>query len=154
MRGLRGQEPQQLDCVPAWRYGVALMVDSGGILVYDRIAVCRRDMSEEQLSALLAKLKDDAKLRERLKGATDLDVAVAIAKEAGLNWSREDWLRHKVEQTQMIADRDLEAIVGGSEARWYCVGFETQQKGDSEVPDHTCVWGVDCITDYDKYPWY
>jgi len=32
-------------------------------------------MSEEQLSALLAKLKDDAGLQEKLKGAADLDAA-------------------------------------------------------------------------------
>jgi predicted ribosomally synthesized peptide with nif11-like leader len=37
-------------------------------------------MSEEQLAALLAKLKDDAGFQEKLKGATDLDSAVAIAK--------------------------------------------------------------------------
>jgi hypothetical protein len=30
-------------------------------------------MSEEQLAALLAKLKDDTGLQEKLKGAADLD---------------------------------------------------------------------------------
>ena len=39
-------------------------------------------MSEEQLSALLAKLKDDEAFLEKFKGAADLDAAVAIAKEA------------------------------------------------------------------------
>jgi hypothetical protein len=47
-------------------------------------------MSEEQLSALLAKLKDDAGLQEQLKGAADLDAAVAMAKEAGFDVSKAD----------------------------------------------------------------
>ncbi|MCP9807355.1 Nif11-like leader peptide family natural product precursor [Cyanobium sp. T1B-Tous] len=49
-------------------------------------------MSEEQLSALLAKLKDDAGLQEKFKGAADLDAAVALAKEAGFDVSKADWL--------------------------------------------------------------
>ena len=56
-------------------------------------------MSEEQLSALLAKLKDDAGLLEKLKGASELDKAVAIAKEAGFDVSKADWLRHQANQT-------------------------------------------------------
>jgi len=36
-------------------------------------------MSEEQLSALLAKLKDDAGLQEKLQGAADLDALPATA---------------------------------------------------------------------------
>ena len=50
-------------------------------------------MSEEQLAALLAKLKDDAVLQEKLKGAADLDAVLAIAKEAGFDVSKADWLR-------------------------------------------------------------
>ena len=38
-------------------------------------------MSEEQLLALLKKLKEDAELRQKLQGAEDLDSAVALAKE-------------------------------------------------------------------------
>ena len=45
-------------------------------------------MSEEQLAALLAKLKDDEGLQEKLKGAADLDAAVALAKEAGFDVTR------------------------------------------------------------------
>ena len=37
-------------------------------------------MSEEQLTALLAKLKEDAGFREKLQGAGDLDTFVALAK--------------------------------------------------------------------------
>jgi hypothetical protein len=37
-------------------------------------------MSEEQLIALLAKLKEDAGLQKELKSAADLDAAMEIAK--------------------------------------------------------------------------
>ena len=70
-------------------------------------------MSEEQLSALLAKLKDDAGLREKLKGAADLDAAVAIAKEAGFDVSKADWLKHEAQQTLDLSDEELEAVSGG-----------------------------------------
>ena len=50
-------------------------------------------MSEDQLAALLAKLKEDAGLQEKLKGAADLDAALAIAKDAGFDVSKADWLR-------------------------------------------------------------
>ena len=42
-------------------------------------------MSEEQLSALLAKIKEDVGLQEKLKGAADLDAFLAIANEAGFD---------------------------------------------------------------------
>ena len=58
-------------------------------------------MSEEQLSALLAKLKEDAGLQEKLKGAADLDAVVAIAKDAGFDVSKADWLRYQAKQTTL-----------------------------------------------------
>ena len=70
-------------------------------------------MSEEQLSALLAKLKDDAGLQEKLKGAADLDAAVAIAKEAGFDVNKADWLRHQANQTLELSDEELEGVSGG-----------------------------------------
>ena len=45
-------------------------------------------MSEEQLSALLAKLKEDAVLREKLKGAGDLDAAVGLPRQLDLMSAR------------------------------------------------------------------
>jgi predicted ribosomally synthesized peptide with nif11-like leader len=71
-------------------------------------------MSEEQLAALLAKLKDDAGFQEKLKGAADLDDAVAIAKEAGFDVSRADWLRYQAKQTLELSDAELEAVAGGT----------------------------------------
>jgi predicted ribosomally synthesized peptide with nif11-like leader len=71
-------------------------------------------MSEEQLSALLAKLKDNAGLQEKLKGAADLDAAVAMAKEAGFDVSKADWLRYQANQTLELSDEELEGVAGGN----------------------------------------
>jgi len=70
-------------------------------------------MSEEQLSALLAKLKEDAGLRENHKGAADLDAAVAMAQEAGFDVSKADWLKHQAKQTLELSDEELEGAAGG-----------------------------------------
>ena len=70
-------------------------------------------MSEEQLSALLAKLKDDAGLQEMLKGAGNLDAALEIAKEAGFDVSKEDWLKHQAKQKIELNDESLAEVAGG-----------------------------------------
>ena len=72
-------------------------------------------MSEEQLAALLAKLKEDAGLQEKLKGAADLDAAVALAKEAGFDVSKADWLKYQANnQTLELSDEELEDVAGGT----------------------------------------
>ena len=71
------------------------------------------EMSEEQLAALIAKLKDDAGLQEKLKGASDLDAVLAIAKEAGFDVSKAAWLRYQAQQTIELSDEELEGIAGG-----------------------------------------
>ena len=70
-------------------------------------------MSEEQLSALLAKLKEDAGLQEKLMGAADFDAALAIAKQAGFDVCKADWLRYQAKQTLELSDEELEGISGG-----------------------------------------
>jgi len=70
-------------------------------------------MSEEQLAALLAKLKDDAGLQEKLKGAADLDAVLAIAKDAGFVISKAVWLKFQAQQTIELSDEELEGISGG-----------------------------------------
>ena len=70
-------------------------------------------MSEEQLSALLAKLKQDAGLKEKLKGAADFDAVVALAKEAGFDVSKADWLKYQANQTLELSDEELEGVSGG-----------------------------------------
>jgi predicted ribosomally synthesized peptide with nif11-like leader len=71
-------------------------------------------MSEEQLSALLAKIKEDADLREKLQGAGDLDAAVAVAKEAGFDASKTDWLKYQAKQPLELSDEELEEVAGGA----------------------------------------
>ena len=75
-------------------------------------------MSEEQLTALLAKIKEDTGLQEKLKGVADLDAAVALAKEAGFNVSKADWLKYQAKQTlelsdEELSDEELEGVGGG-----------------------------------------
>ena len=70
-------------------------------------------MSEEQLAALLAKLKDDVGLQEKLKGASDLDAVLAIAKDAGFDVSKAAWLRYQANQTLELSDEELENVAGG-----------------------------------------
>ncbi len=71
-------------------------------------------MSEEQLSAFLAAVKEDAGLQEKLKGAADLDALLAIAKDAGFDVSKADWLRYQAKQTLQLSDEELEGVAGGT----------------------------------------
>ena len=73
-----------------------------------------RAMSEEQLAALIAKLKDDEGLQEKLKGASDLDAVLAIAKDAGFDISKAAWLRYQAQQTIELSDEELEGVAGGN----------------------------------------
>jgi len=70
-------------------------------------------MSEDQLSALLAKLKEDSGLREKLQGAGDLDEAVKLAQDAGFDVSKADWLKYQAKQTLELSDDELEGVAGG-----------------------------------------
>ena len=74
-------------------------------------------MSEGQLAALIAKLKDDEGLQEKLKGASDLDAVLVIAKEAGFDVSKADWLRYQAQQTIELSDEELEGVAGGEADR-------------------------------------
>ena len=71
------------------------VLTTAGEITYKRLSFTPHSpaMSEEQLSARLAKLRDNADLREKLQGAGDLDVALALAKEAGFDVSKADWLK-------------------------------------------------------------
>jgi predicted ribosomally synthesized peptide with nif11-like leader len=82
-------------------------------------------MSEEQLTALLAKLKDDAGLQEKLQGAADLDAAVTLAKEAGFDVSKSDWLKYQTKETIELSDEELEGVAGGCVCSrcWFSISF-------------------------------
>ena len=71
------------------------------------------EMSEEQLAALLAKLKEDTGLQEKLRTAADLDAVLAIAKDAGFDISKADWLRYQAKQIIELSDEELEGVAGG-----------------------------------------
>lgn len=99
-------------------------------------------MSEEQLSALLAKLKDDAGLQEKLKGAADLDAAVAIAQEDGFDVSKDDWLKRQARQVvemsgevelndEELNGEELAMAVGGIEIIG-SAGFQYSFKMDND----------------------
>ena len=77
-------------------------------------------MSEEQLSVLLAKLKEDSGLREKFQGAADLDAAVAMAQEAGFDVSKADWLEYQAKQTLELSDEELEGVAGGNNKVFRC----------------------------------
>jgi predicted ribosomally synthesized peptide with nif11-like leader len=87
-------------------------------------------MSEEQFFSLIAQLKEDTELQEKLKGASDLDAAVAIAKEAGFDVSKADWLKHQTMDTLELGDEELEEVSGGGQVpclqvggRWFSCGM-------------------------------
>ncbi len=96
----------------------------------------RQAMSEEQLAALLAKLKDDAALRDKLQAAADLDAAVALAKEAGFDVSKADWLKYQAKQTLELSDEELEGVTGGTgtlTSRYNCKAYWTGGEVDNLV---------------------
>ena len=74
-------------------------------------------MSQEQLAALLAKIKEDAGLQEKLKGAADLDAFLTIAKEASFDVRKADWLKYQAQQTLELDDEELEGAAGGGRYR-------------------------------------
>jgi predicted ribosomally synthesized peptide with nif11-like leader len=85
-------------------------------------------MSEVQLTALLAKLKDDSELQEKLKGAAELDAAVAIAQEAGFDVSKADWLRYQAKHVLELSEVELESVAGGKQQT---CGKQLCLKGDT-----------------------
>ena len=66
-------------------------------------------MSEEQLKAFLEKVKSDSSLQEKLKAASDADAVVAIAKEAGFNFTADDLTKVQ----SKLSDQELESVAGG-----------------------------------------
>jgi predicted ribosomally synthesized peptide with nif11-like leader len=71
-------------------------------------------MSAHQLSAFMKAVKADAGLEEMLKGASDLDAAVAVAVEAGFDVSKEDWLEAQAQNAVEMSDEELEMVAGGT----------------------------------------
>ena len=87
-------------------------------------------MSNEQLLGLLARLKEDAELREKLRCARDLNALVAIANAAGFMISKTDWLDAQQSQFLDLSDQELE-MAGGTSQQNTCAWVQ-------ECTVHTC----------------
>jgi predicted ribosomally synthesized peptide with nif11-like leader len=99
-------------------------------------------MSDKQLIALLASLKENFELQQRLKNAVDLNQAVSIAKESGFDVDKEDWLRYSNQASLELSDAQLEGIAGGQEKE---TARETCQDLSTCPPDCPQEWPSDII---------
>ena len=63
-------------------------------------------MTEEQLTSFLEAIKNNATLQAKLKSAADIQAVIAVAKEAGFDFSAEDLKRAVAE----LSDEELENI--------------------------------------------
>ena len=72
-------------------------------------------MSEEQLKSFLEKAKGDSSLQEKLKGVTDADSVIAIAKDAGFMFTVDDFNKAQSE----LSEDELEGVAGG--VNFWCV---------------------------------
>ena len=70
-------------------------------------------MSHDQTVLLLAKLQEDAELREKVKSAASDEARELIVKEAGFNVTKEDFRAYQASQTADLSDEQLEAVAGG-----------------------------------------
>jgi predicted ribosomally synthesized peptide with nif11-like leader len=74
-------------------------------------------MTEEQLLAILAVIKNDVTLQDKFKSAPDLDSVLAIAKEAGIDINKTQASLMYVEGTYdlsaELSDEELERVAGG-----------------------------------------
>lgn len=76
-------------------------------------SVHQRTMSEDQLTALLARLGQDAILREKISGAQDLDSFITIAMEHGYDINKADLVNFKDSELLELSDEELENVSGG-----------------------------------------
>ena len=76
-------------------------------------------MSEEQLKALLEKVKADTSLQEKLKEAASPEAAIEIAKEAGFAITAED-IQSMKSSTVELSDEELEGAAGGGSGLYGC----------------------------------
>jgi predicted ribosomally synthesized peptide with nif11-like leader len=65
-------------------------------------------MSQEQLQAIIERVKGDTSLQEKLKAAANSDAVVSIAKESGLSVSADG-----LKNASKISEEELEGAAGG-----------------------------------------
>lgn len=80
-------------------------------------------ISGEQLSAFLARLKEDASLQDKLKRAADLDAFLAIAKKAGFEISKADWFTFQADRSLEPSDDEVKNLEEGIEVGLVGGGF-------------------------------
>ncbi|MDP6959885.1 MAG: Nif11-like leader peptide family natural product precursor [Planctomycetota bacterium] len=78
-------------------------------------------MSEEDAKAFLKKVGEDKELQEKLKGADSEEKFLAVAKAAGFDFTKEEWLAviPKPKDGE-LTDADLGAVAGGHNFTNYC----------------------------------
>ena len=72
------------------------------------------EVSEEQLTCLIAKISADAMLQEKFRSAADLDSTALMAQEAGFDVTKEDLIKFQAAQTVELSDEELEEVSGGA----------------------------------------
>ena len=70
-------------------------------------------MSEEQLKAFIAKVKDDQSIKEKLKAAKSPEDVVGIANEHGHEFTQDHMNQLRDHMTQLSED-ELEGVAGGT----------------------------------------
>ena len=71
-------------------------------------------MSEEDAKAFLKKLGEDKELQEKLKGADSEEKFLAVAKAAGFDFTKEEWLSVVPKKNEgELTGEDLDAVAGG-----------------------------------------
>ncbi len=70
-------------------------------------------MSQKDLEAFMAKVKNDKSLQEKLKGAKDANAVAAIATAAGWAVTGAEFVRHNAKMTSEMSDVELDAVAGG-----------------------------------------
>ncbi len=67
-------------------------------------------MSESNLTALSAKIKETPSLKEQLKNATDFDQVVTIFKSAGVEITKAELLKSQATRILALSDAELESV--------------------------------------------
>ena len=83
-------------------------------------------VTEDQLARLLAKLKENPGLKEKLKGTESIDLALEIAKEFGFDITIKAQNNYPV----LLSDTDLDGVSGGAGDRCltYCAAKDTHNE--------------------------
>ena len=70
-------------------------------------------MSQEQLTALLARVNEDASFKQALMAAGSPEAAIDLARQAGFDVCNEDWLAYQARSVSPLGDEELESVAGG-----------------------------------------